>query len=46
MRDTFSGGMIALIAISVVALFPLSVLGLYWIYKVRRDKRRGYHAVV
>lgn len=38
-RQTFSGGIIALIAISVIVLFPLSILGLYMIYKIRRDKR-------
>lgn len=33
--------MIALIAISVVVLFPLAILGLYTLYKVRRSKRRA-----
>ena len=28
-----------MIAISVIVLFPLMILGLYMIYKVRRDKR-------
>ena len=38
-RDTFSQGIIALIALSVILFFPLSVFGLYMLYKIRRYRR-------
>ncbi len=40
-RQTFSWWAILLLALGVMVVFPLIVLGLYMIYKVRRNKRRA-----
>lgn len=39
-RKTFSGGVIFAIAFSVVVLFPLSIFGLYLLYRLRRNKQK------
>lgn len=39
-RQTFSWWAITLIALGVMVVFPLVLLGLYQIYKIRRNKRR------
>ena len=40
-RATFSGGIIALLAISVAILFPLFILGIYFIVMSYKKKRRA-----
>lgn len=40
-RATFSGGIIALLAISVAILFPLFILGIYFIVEASKKKRRA-----